>query len=164
MKAPKIQIGSVVAAPGEQISVPVFLMEDGSINALGLCISFKPRLMEFDHIEEGKFLIPGTALWNVFPDKPNPTKMTLMFAWTNTTDVDFKAGLPLFHMFFKYIGLDEETGEKGYGKVKFVRDLEGELAYRNCEISSGIPCTAMETDEDTFNDGFISPKNANTTW
>lgn len=158
MNAPKLQAGSIVAAPGEAISIPVFLLEDCAINAISLCISCIDVKDEFLRVEPGK-LMPGEPFANAYPTPGKPARFTVMFAWTSPTSLDYhlEKGTVICHIILTHKG--------GNSKIKFENDPLN--TFNNTEIASGLPSVAMndEPTEEYFKPGYITDKNSgNSGW
>ena len=156
--APRIQAGSIVAAPGEQISIPIFLLEDCEINAISLCISCIDVKDEYIRVESGK-LMPGEMFANAYPTPGKPARFTVMVAWTSPTSLDYplKANTVICNIIMTHKG--------GNSKVRFENDPLN--TFNNTEIACGLPSEAMndEPTESFFLPGYITDKNSgNSGW
>lgn len=145
MNAPKTSIGVVTGKPGDQVVVPITVLEDCDVVAITLSISFIPAKTKFIRWMKDDFL-PPSVMVNIVKSPGKPSRNTLMYTWVSPDgmNIHIKAGTILCLALFEYIE----------GNSKFFFEDSNDQDFCICEYATGVPATAMVNAPGTYIDGY----------
>jgi len=131
MNAPRVSIGTIAANPGEQVAVPITVLDECDVNSITLSISFRKENVRFVRWIKDDFM-PQSVMVNIVPTPGNPNRSTMMYSWVPPTgeNAHIKNNTVLAIALFEYLGGDSKFMFSNYDGTSAQGD------YRTCEFST----------------------------